>query len=626
MASPSLPNIPSRPAAEPDRRISLIETARSYSFAPQYLALTRTTLQTQSVLLETLSAQLIATALQQYRAQLQPDLPAITQALGEWLTLGFERNQLWDRIAQELWVNGLAWSVQDLEPSIAAAAIESIAQEPYREAIWQTIFAPATLTQTFNLRQLEAVICQDLVAQILKTPQDLEPLLLGFPIDWAIAEIPIPPLTIHPCVALESGASIPANVAAETAPASSPNPNSSSLIAETLPAPPIVLEHYLTRPSELHRLPWELIAQVKQQCGLPLVQLLCLLIGHAMRQPFPAASPFTLTEREILEQLDWTPTPAVPSPPDLAPLLEQLTNLSITTIWMSEPSAPHIEVHCTSGHPWEILRATQGNLDWTTGRVAPPAAQTITLRPGLWLPHLMQQGGLSARSAWEAFGQFALTLLQRDHCRDSFLMSLLIPLILNAPQPHPNARSPSYTVQTLLDAALPTSALQTLRLHPDIGPALFKVWNQSLEALLTLGWSNGSTPAMATPAEFYLRPYPDWLNLDHPGRKPPNWIEQWFVQPLSLVPPTALMGLPPAPAPAPNDRPTHLALPHPTRRLRFDRLTGSQIRTARKAKQLTQSQLADVLHVHQSLIAKIEVGQRTVTEALERSLRQVLEL
>jgi DNA-binding XRE family transcriptional regulator len=623
MSSPSRPAVPSRPA-ESDRLITLIETARSYAFAPQYLALTRTALQTETRLLETLSAQLIALALQQYSAQFQPDLPAITQVLGEWLTLGFERNQLWDKIAQEVWVNGLAWSVQDLEPSIAASVIESIAQEPYREAIWQTIFAPETVTQTFNLRQLEALICQDLITQILKTPQDLEPLLLGFPIDWAIAEIPIPPLTIYSCLARESGESIPADIADAAAPTSNSHPSPSSLITETVSAPPIALEHYLTRPSELYRLPWELMAQIKQQCGLPMVQLLCLLVGHAMRQPSPAASPFTLTEREILEQLDWNPSAAVPSPPNLAHLLEQLTTLSITTIWMSEPSATHLKAHRTSGHPWEILSVTQGNLDWTTGRVAPPEELTITLRPGLWLPHLIQQGGLSARSAWAAFGQFALTLLEGDHCRDSFLMSLLVPLLLNAPQPYPDARSPSYTVQTLLDAALPTSARHTLQLYPDIGPALFRLWNQTLEALLTLGWSNSSTPAIATPTEFYQLPYPDWLNLDHPGRKPPNWIEQWFVQPLTLVPPADLMGLPPFPAQ--TDRPAHLAPPRPARRLRFERLTGSQIRTARKAKQLTQSQLADVLHVHQSLIAKIEVGQRTITEALEQSLRQVLEL
>jgi transcriptional regulator with XRE-family HTH domain len=64
----------------------------------------------------------------------------------------------------------------------------------------------------------------------------------------------------------------------------------------------------------------------------------------------------------------------------------------------------------------------------------------------------------------------------------------------------------------------------------------------------------------------------------------------------------------------------------PQRRRHIERLSGSEIRSARKAKQLTQSQLAEVLHVHQSLIAKIEVGQRTVTADLERTLRQVLEL
>jgi DNA-binding XRE family transcriptional regulator len=621
MAPP--PNLPPRSAAASDRRIALIETVRSYSFAPQYLALTRTALQTETVLLETLRTDLLEIALQQYSDQIQPDRPAIAQTLEAWLILGFERDRLWDKIAQELWVNGLAWSVQDLESSIAAAVIESIAHEPYRDAIWQTIFAPETLAQTFNLRQFEACICQDLLAQILNSPQDLEPLFLGLSVDWTTAAIALPSLTIHPCYALEPWEPTAEKSIALPAPASNPQRNASTPISEPLPAAPILLEHYLTRPSELYRLPWELIAQIKQQCGLPMVQLVYLLVGHAMRQPHPVASAFTLTQGEILDQLDWTATPSAPLPPDLGPLLDQLANLSIVTIWMSEPSATRVEAYRTSGHPWEILRETQGNLDWITGRVAPPAALTISLRPGLWLPHLIEQGGLSARSAWAAFGRFALTLLQRDHCRDSFLMSLLIPLILNAPQPHPDARQPSYTVRNLLDAALPTSARETLRLYPDIAPALFKMWNQALEALLSLGWSNGVTPEIVAPAEFYLAPRPAWLHPDLPDRKPPDWMEQWLEQPLKLVPPAALMGLSPS---SPSVRPSRLVSPVPARRLRFDRLTGAEIRMARKAKQLTQSQLADVLHVHQSLIAKIEVGQRTVTEALERSLRQILEL
>lgn len=619
----------------PSKNSDLMEIVRTHTFPTQYLEALHQILTHPPALLATLTAQVSAIALAQYSPQIQSDPATLTLAIEALLKRTFQQHRLWVKISQEVWVNLLTWTVQDLETPIAHRVIQSIAQAPYREDLWHLLITPAPDTHNSSfpssssctlellLEKLEPLICQNLIAQILENPQTLEPLFLGLPPQQSILEIPLPTLTIHPCNALDAA------------------PESGSLnqdIVVPIPTPsplepPIVLEHYLTRPSELTRLPWELMRQVKQQCGLPMVQLVFLLIGHTKRHP----ARLTLTHREILAQLAWEPPPAPPdqhpAQPALPALLQQLGSLTLTTLWMSEPSAAQIEAISTSGHPWEILNETQGTLDWVTGRISPPAEPSITLRPGLWLHHQLEKGGLSARNAWETFGHLALTLQERDHCRDPFFLSLLIVLSLNAPEPHPDVRPCSYTVHTLLDATLPTPALQALNHHPDIAPTLFKIWYQSLASLVNLGWTSQPTLDIpvayapeAQPTDFYISPFPDWLNLHHPSRKPSNWITQWLTQPLQFIPPqSSTLAVDESYPPSVRPTPTPSAI-HPHRRLRFERLSGAEIRSARKAKQLTQSQLAEALHVHQSLIAKIEVGQRTVTEALERSLRQVLEL
>jgi DNA-binding transcriptional regulator YiaG len=592
----------------------LMEIVRMHTFASQYQETLRHTLENHTSLFETLTNQLVEIVLKHCNLQIQTNSPE--SAIREFLNRAFVYNQLWDKISQEVWVNLLTWTVQDLEPPIATTVIANIAQEPYREDLWQLLMSSEA--NLHILKRLELLICQDLAAQILQDPHILESLLVGLSLEKNIAEIPTFSLTIHPYCALENP-----NLIAEN----STQRDTSASPSDLSPIAPIVLEHYLTRPSELYRLPWELMAQVKRQCGLPLVQLLCLLMGHAMRQPHPTFSPFTLTYREILEQLDWIVHPQAVLPPNLRHLVQQLTGLTVATIWMTEPSMTDVEAYHTSGHPWDLLSETQGNFDWTSGCIAEPLEQCITLRPGLWLHHLLQQGGGNALSAWESFGKVALKLLERDHCRDSFFISLLISLSIQAPEALPEAKPSFYTVQNLLDMTLPASAVETLQMHPDIALALFKTWNQALEALLNLGWSSspaGEKPA-ATPTDFYLMPYPDWLNTNHPSRKPVDWIAQWLAQPLQFIPPADLMGQVHS-AMESDERLSSTVSQRPLRRLRFDRLSGSEIRSARKAKQLTQSQLADVLHVHQSLIAKIEVGQRSITEELERSLRQALEL
>jgi DNA-binding XRE family transcriptional regulator len=598
------------PQSLPVQHSQLINFVRMHTFAPEYRETLHQIIEQQSAFLETLLAKLLETLLAQSSLQIQTDSPAIT--IRAFLNRVFEHNQLWGKITQEVWINLLTWAVQDLEHSIACTVISTIAQEPYREDLWQLLISTNENPNPI-LERLEILICRDLNAQLLQNTQTIESLLLGLSIEQNITEIPIPTLTIHPCSALD-----------EKCENSHSSPQSLSVSqAEPSSASPLILEHYLTRPSELYRLPWELMAQVKQQCGLPMVQLLFLLIGHSIRQAHPVMSPFTLTYSEIQEQLDWAVNSEASPSPDLIHLLQQLTDLTIVTIWMTEPSATQVEAYHTSGHPWDLLSEAQGNFDWVQGRIAQPTEQFITLRPGLWLHHLLQQGGVSALSAWESFGKNALKLLERDHCRDSFLISLLISLSLNAPQPHPEAKPSLFTVQNLLDMALPASVPQSLQLYPDTALSLLKTWNHALEALVNLGWSGNPTRELSNPTDFYLAPYPDWLKINSHSRKPSDWISQWLSQPLQFMPPTDLMGPPPSSIenyelPAQSQR--------PQRRLRFDRLSGSEIRRARKAKQLTQSQLAEILHVHQSLIAKIEVGQRSISEELEQTLRQILEI
>jgi DNA-binding XRE family transcriptional regulator len=641
MAHPASP--PPQPASNPS--IHLLEIARLETFPSEYRALAGSLLSQHWALLETLTTELLAAASRQDSIPPQSAPPAITASIETFLNRLFEHPQLWDQIIQEAWVNLLIWVVQDLEPAIVASVIQGIAQAPYRELIAQSLLSDE-LALVPLLSRLESLISQDLIEQILQRPDILASFRLGVLWDESTATLLLPPLTIRPCMALAAGDERGNLGAEEDFKPQRPERETPSWVGTPRPASGIVLEHYLTRPSELYRLPWELLAQIKEQSGLPMAQLQCLLIGHVMGQPQPMSSSITLTHREIRTQLDWEPPPAhsapptAAAPPDLDSLLEQLSALTITSIWMSEPSSTQVETLYTSGHPWNILSASQGPFDWITGSIAQPDERFITLRPGLWLHHLLQQGGSSAQRAWKSFGHCALQLLECDYCRDPFLVSLLIALSLNAPQPHPDARASTYTVHNLLDLALPIPALATLEHHPNIAPTLFKIWNQALAALLHLGWSSHSPLELSVserfrPTDFYLAPYPEWLNINSKShsRKPSNWVSQWLAQPLRLVPPADLMGnigstsiapeRAPSANPPPSVRPSRSISPV---RLRFDRLTGIEIRIARKAKQLTQSQLAEVLHVHQSLIAKIEVGQRTVTEPLERALRQVLDL
>ncbi|MGB8698984.1 MAG: helix-turn-helix transcriptional regulator [Thermosynechococcaceae cyanobacterium] len=574
------------------------------------------------------------------------DRLCVEQAVQHWLADGFVRRQLWSEIGAEVWVNVLTWSLQDIDTAIGESVLQALAQDPFQPEICQTLFDADNLESQHLLQTLEVSLVRELAQQLLAclnldqySFQDIEQFLGLRPATEPVIPFPNLHLTLghsiaeQPATPLEEGSELVADQETEF-PLEAEEDIGIGMASPLFPERTLRLEHYLTRPSDLALLPWELVTQLKQKGGPVLLQLQWLLAAHAMRQPHPTAMSFTLKASDLLNQLAWQPSPEALV--NLVQGMEQLKTVLVNSLWMTDPQSAQVEAFNISGHPWEILTDARGNLDWTTGQMTQPEQVYFAVRPGLWIQYLLQYSGAEAERSFTQFGQFALTVLKLDYCRDPLLLSLLTYLLFhNATLPQ-EARSSTHTVSDLLAAALVQSGSPDWSTYQPQARALFRWWRQALEALLVLGWSGDrAAPNIRRPdgsqrphpTDFYLSPYPDWLHPNYPHRKPPHWFEEWLTQPLILkaprfINPTASRSQ----TPAPNTQPSLELDDRRPVRLRFERLTGAEIRTARKAKQLTQAQLAEALQVHQSLIAKIEVGRRAVTDDLEPLFREFLEL
>jgi DNA-binding transcriptional regulator YiaG len=647
----------------------LLQTARSLDFSA-YIAATRYYLERKSPILRQTAMQLANAALMCYGKQLaaqtnndaesvsidfsghrisfgpepemvqfqdRSDYSQVVQSVQTWLAQVFEQNALWTLVSAEVWASVSVWTVQDLDLSVGESTLESLAVEPFRLPLWLECFDPEVLELRPVYECMEAYWSTQLSNLILEciaieqfSSIELEQFLGLIAVEKEA--IAIPKLLLFPRSAQPPWLSLldPAiKDAANETPAPDPDSQESDREVPALNSldseqPPLCLEHYLTRPQDLAVLPWELLTQLKQKFGLAMLQLQFLWTAHAMLQPHPQSSTFTLKISDIREQLDWQPSLGT-DPPDPLELATQLRNLKISSIWMTDPRSSQVEAFNLKGSPWEVLIDVRGNLDWTTGQLTHPDQVYVAVRPGLWIGRLLELGGLPVENAFRALGRLALRLLRQGYCREPLALSLLIYLmfreaLLGDPDQRP-VESVVESVRDLLTAALPYPSNAAWTVQPDSALTLLKAWHRALEVLLALGWQPGEGNLTYGYSDFYGSSCPGWLLHDSP--KPEDWVEQWLALPILLKPPLAnRMGT--STQQIPSQIPSETSK-QPVR-LRFDRLTGSEVRSARKALRLTQSQLADALHVHQSLIAKIEAGRRSVSDDLEQSLRKVLAL
>lgn len=553
----------------------------------------------------------------------------------------FEKQRIWEDAAKEIWSNLIVWAIEDLKREAGGeTALENWNQDTLHQNLSNYLFGQNTIAVKRKIHRLEEFYSETLANQIL---HDLD-------------------LPNYPSIALEQLLGLHSREVEKTSPNTEVRLSQVDTIAAIPTGLPIVssisaqlqtelwkpdatgiahfryysrnnqsnfLEHYITSPGDIETLPWEAAEQIINKFGFNTVKLQFIFAAHAMRQGKPWESTFTLKASDIVTELGWDKNHSSTLPAkrnEVASIAYALSCLLVKAVWIEGRGKTKVDASTPVGRMWEVLIDVHGQFDWTTGKIDQPDEVYITVRPGLWTAHFLNQAGSRAKEALYQFGYLALNILRLDPYHDELTLRLAIHLTLDV-RIRARDRNPyEYKVRTLLEAVLPEIVIQEARRSSEKARSLFDRWNHALKLLLELGWypenySPELDPSLDKTPMFYTKPYPEWLDPCHKLRKPKGWIELWLEQKLVIKPPNPI-----------PQRMEAFAQPKQARQRKLEanaftqKLTGSDVKVARKARKWTQAKLAGTLKVHQSLIAKIESGDRPISPELEISLRRVLDL
>lgn len=568
----------------------------------------------------------------------------------------FEKNQLWEKGANEIWLHIYDWASEELQTELGEAALTSLSQAEFNQAFHRHLFE-----RDENLLQNRIVFLEEFYSQSLtrRIVEDLD--LLHYPLSGLeqILDI-LPTETVKPApsgevplshidqvAAIPTGLPIVSSISAQLK-ADLWQPDANGIAYFRYHAKNNAnnyLEHYITSPGDIEALPWEAAEQIINKFGFNTVKLQLIFAAYAMRQSKPWEGTFTIKATDIIEELGWDRNHSSNLPTkrnEVASIAYALSCLMVKAVWIEGRGKKQIDASTPIGRMWEVLIDSHGQFDWISGKINEPDEVYITIRPGLWTAHFLNQAGSKAKEALYQFGYLALNILKLDPYHDELTLRLAIHLTLDV-RIRARDRNPyEYRVKTLLEAVIPEAQIQEARQSSEKARGLFSRWNHALKLLASLGWqpvapeqiteqmieqrTEQSTEPIAEPSQaskasnsvFYTQPYPAWLDPESKLKKPRGWIDLWLEHKLMIKPPH--------PIPERMDslmnhrkaavKPLKTSAP----------LTGADVKTARKEKRWTQAKLAGTLKVHQSLVAKIESGDRPIRADLENDLRRILDL
>jgi DNA-binding XRE family transcriptional regulator len=560
----------------------------------------------------------------------------------------FEKNQLWEKGANEIWLHIFDWAGEELQTELGEAPLNLLSQADFNQVLHRHLFEQATNPIQDRIVFLEEFYSQSLTRRIV---EDLD--LLHYPLSGLEQILDISPTeTVKPApsgevplsqidqvAAIPTGLPIVSSISAQLK-ADLWQPDANGIAYFRYHAKNNsnnYLEHYITSPGDIEALPWEAAEQIINKFGFNTVKLQLIFAAYAMRQSKPWEGTFTIKATDIIEELGWDRNHSSNLPTkrnEVASIAYALSCLMVKAVWIEGRGKKQIDASTPIGRMWEVLIDSHGQFDWITGKINEPDEVYITIRPGLWTAHFLNQAGSKAKEALYQFGYLALNILKLDPYHDELTLRLAIHLTLDV-RIRARDRNPyEYRVKTLLEAVIPEAMIQEARQNSEKARGLFSRWNHALKLLASLGWQpadSGSldasepveTPDAPEPTQsenyiFYTQPYPEWLAPESKLKKPRGWIDLWLEHKLMIKPPhpipermNSLMNHTKAAV-----KPLKTSAP----------LTGADVKAARKERRWTQAKLAGTLKVHQSLIAKIESGDRPIRADLETDLRRILDL
>ena len=372
------------------------------------------------------------------------------------------------------------------------------------------------------------------------------------------------------------------------------------------------IEHYITKPGDIEILPWEQAEQIIDKFGFNTVKLHLIFAAHTMNQPRPWESKFSLKATDVIKYLGWDRRTDLPIPEKLNEIAKTafvLDCLLVKSVWVEGRNKKGgINASTPTGRMWSVVVDPRGQLN-LEGKVEKPKEVYITVQPGLIFQSFLNKAGSRLKEALYQFGYLAQDILKIDPYHDELALRLAIHLTMDS-RIHATGK---YRVETLLKAMLPHTVIEAARSDKRKGYDLKQRWDNALKLLRQLRWQIQ-----------FDESYPEWLQPGSKAPKPSDWrkmkVIDWLLQAkLTINPPEPIPELLAAKV-EPKPKAQKLQLSAGTR------LTGDQIRKARKAKDWSQRKLAGWLGVSDVLVGYWEKGKRTPSGDMEIKLRELLQI